>query len=525
MIKTPQFAHQAEVYEAHRDDHFFALFWEMGLGKSKMILDVASHLHAKGQIDVLFVVAPNAVYKNWLSQEVPPHLGAPFIAMAHSRSNSSKTQLKQLLFLDPEFEPKKLRFFCTSYDALGTERGFEFAQRLLKIHRGMLVADESTAIKSPMTVRAKRMKAIGKLAPYRWIATGTPAAQSPFDLHSQIEFLSPEFWGQFGLKTMNAFKNEFGEFTLRKISGGRQFQELKAYRRLDVLQKLIAPISSRLLKEDSTVKLPPKTYAIRSFELSDSQKKLYGQLKYEFEAELDGGMYLEAPLAIVRLARLQQITSGFVTAEERTMPHGETQDDHQLSWDCPLNPIAQELVDNDFSMGDAQVILTSRKVVDVVPPEHNPRLLLLLELLEECSSQKSIVWCRFRRDVDLITAALGDSCVRYDGAVSSADRVIALDRFRDPNDKARVFVANVHAISQGVTLTIAKTMIYYSNSFSLEKRLQSEDRNHRIGQDMPVLIIDIAAEGTVDERVIESLRTKFDIAASVTGDRLREWIR
>ena len=67
-------------------------------------------------------------------------------------------------------------------------------------------------------------------------------------------------------------------------------------------------------------------------------------------------------------------------------------------------------------------------------------------------------------------------------------------------------------------------MIYYSNSFSLEKRLQSEDRAHRIGQDRSVLIIDLAAERTVDLHVIRALREKYDIAASVTGDRLREWI-
>ncbi len=518
MIKTPQFQHQAQIYEEHRDGEFYALFWEMGLGKTKMILDVASHLHDSKKIQALVVIAPNAVYKNWLSQEIPPHLGSAFIGMAYPKSGSQRALMKQLVFLDPTFEQAKLRVLCISYDSVCTERGFDFVRKLMTIYQTMIVADESTAIKSPSTMRAKKVKAIGKLALYRWICTGTPVAQSPFDIHSQVEFLNPTFWGSFGLKTMNAFKQEFGEFSLRRIAGGRQFNELKAYRRLDVLQKILQPISSRLLKEDSTVKLPPKTYAIRTFELGEEQRKLYASVKNEFEAELDGGMYLEAPLAIVRLARLQQITSGFVTAEER---HVNEEDDGELDFER----IATAHDHAEIKFGDPILVRSTRKVVDVVPPERNPRLLLLAELLEECAEHKTIVWCRFRRDVDLIVQLLGERCVRYDGLVSAQDRVVALDRFRDPNDKARVFVANVHAISQGVTLTIAKTMIYYSNSFSLEKRLQSEDRNHRIGQDMPVLIIDIAAEGTVDEHVIESLRTKFDIAASVTGDRLREWIK
>jgi SNF2 family DNA or RNA helicase len=86
-------------------------------------------------------------------------------------------------------------------------------------------------------------------------------------------------------------------------------------------------------------------------------------------------------------------------------------------------------------------------------------------------------------------------------------------------------VANVHAMSMGVTLTIAKTMIFFSNSFSLEKRLQAEDRFHRIGQDVSVQIIDLVAENTVDEHVAKSMREKFDIQRLVTGDRLREWIK
>ena len=79
-------------------------------------------------------------------------------------------------------------------------------------------------------------------------------------------------------------------------------------------------------------------------------------------------------------------------------------------------------------------------------------------------------------------------------------------------------------MSHGVTLTVAKTVIYYTNSHSLEKRLQSEDRPHRIGQTVSVLVIDIAAERTVDVKMIEGLRSKFDVAASVTGDRMREWL-
>lgn len=507
MIKTEQFEHQRDVYLAHRDKSFYALFWEMGLGKSKLILDVASHLHSQGKINNLVVLAPNEVYQNWLSDEVPAHLAAPHIGMAFPKGNSDHDVMKQLIFLDPQYEPTKLRFMCISYDSIATLRGLEYTQKLLTMYKSMLVADESTAIKSTTAKRSKHAKQLAELADYRWIATGTPVAQSPFDIHSQIEFLSPDFWAVYGLRSTSAFKNTFGVFKLRAFSG-RKFRELYSYKKLDKLHDILQPISSRLLKEDSTVKLPPKIYATRRFQLLPEQQMVYNELKTEFQAELDTNIYLEAPLAIVRLTRLQQIASGFVTVEEQVSTETKT----------------IEASEGQLSL-NVNVIKTEKKLLDLVPPDKNPRLKLLLELLEECAQNKVIVWCRFRRDVDLICDTLGKKCVRYDGKVSRKDRITALERFKDADDPARVFVGNMHAISRGLTLIIAKTVIYYSNSFSLEKRLQSEDRNHRIGQDQSVLIIDISAEGTVDNRIIESLRNKFDIAALVTGDRLREWIQ
>jgi len=500
-IKTEQFKHQREIYLKHRDDRFFALFWEMGLGKTKVMLDVASHLYLQKKIDALLVIAPNSVYKNWLSQELPVHLAVEYSGMAYPKANNERNRIKKLIFLDPTFKSNTLRVMCISYDSISTTHGLQFTKKMLTVYRTMTVADESTAIKRPSSLRSKRAKVVGKMSEYRWIATGTPAAESPFDLHSQIDFLDEEFWAGFGMKTVRAFKNEFGEFVLRRLANGRQFPELKRYRRLDVLHKIIDPISSRLLKEDSEVELPPKTYAVRTFEMTKKQKDLYEQVRDGYEADLDNGLRIEAPLAIVRLARLQQITSGFVTAEERVED-------------------TEEITDND----QLKIFNIERQIEDIVPIEENPKLKLLVELLDECH-HKVIVWCKFRRDVNNIMRILGHRGIKYDGTVSSGERELALNRFRNPEDPAQVLVVNIATINQGVTLTIAKTMIYYSNHFSLEKRLQSEDRNHRIGQDQPVLIIDLAAENTVDEKIIQRLREKFDIASIVTGDRFREWIQ
>lgn len=489
-VLTRQLRHQAKIYAEHRDEEYYALFWEPGLGKSKEIVDVASHQHQADKIDALLVIAPNSVAPNWALKEVPQHMATEkLIYRFRTGEKKDRDKLKRLLYLDPtqNIAAGRLRVVAMSYDSLLTEHGAEFARRLVTLYRTMIVADESTAIKNHHTRRSKIMKSLADKCHYRWILTGTPVAQGPFDVHSQIQFLDPDFWSRHGLKSFGSFKNEFGEYQLQRF-GARAFNKVTGYRRLDQLQRILEPISSRLLKEDSEVELPPKIYSTRYFSLAPRQRTAYDELRKLFLAEIEGdpSAFVEAPMAITRATRLAQVCSGFVAA-------------------VPEDDVEQ-------------------KIIDIIPPEENPRLQLLLEILAE-RNHKTIVWCRFRHSVDVVCRLLGDYAVRYDGSVKQHDREIALARFCDPDDQVRYLVANVAALSHGVTLNVAKTSVYYENSFSLEKRLQSEDRIHRIGQDQSVQIVDIVAEDTIDEHVVESLQSKFDVAAQVTGDRLREWIQ
>jgi SNF2 family DNA or RNA helicase len=92
------------------------------------------------------------------------------------------------------------------------------------------------------------------------------------------------------------------------------------------------------------------------------------------------------------------------------------------------------------------------------------------------------------------------------------------------DSKVRYLVGTPQTGGYGITLTAANTVIYYSNGYDLEKRLQSEDRAHRIGQHKPVTYVDILAEETVDEKIVKSLRKKINIASEVLGEELRSWI-
>jgi hypothetical protein len=174
--------------------------------------------------------------------------------------------MKMLMMLNPDDRDfaGKMRFVCASYDALRVDRTWEFLQKFVKIYRTIIVSDECSKLKNPKTEQSKRSKKLASYALFKWEATGTPATESPFGLHSQIEFLDPHFWGGHGLRSIMAFRSEFGVFEQRR-AGKRVFNELKNYRNLEKLQKIIKPISHRLLKEDAGVDLPPKVYTTFRF--------------------------------------------------------------------------------------------------------------------------------------------------------------------------------------------------------------------------------------------------------------------
>jgi hypothetical protein len=90
--------------------------------------------------------------------------------------------------------------------------------------------------------------------------------------------------------------------------------------------------------------------------------------------------------------------------------------------------------------------------------------------------------------------------------------------------KYKYIIANPRMGGYGITLTAAKTVIYYANTYDLEARLQSEDRPHRIGQTSNVTYIDFVTPNTIDEKIFSSLKNKKSLANSITGDNWKEWI-
>lgn len=446
-----------------------ALFWEQGTGKSKACIDHLCAVYRAGKIDSAVVIAPNGVHRNWELEELPKHATVPIRAMSWVPGSAS-TKWHDRAFRELLAPGEGLRVLLMSYNGYMTTAGRKAAAKFVTAARGAsLILDESQRIKSPSAKRTHALVAFAKRFDFKRLASGTPVTRAPFDVYPQIKALSESFWRSQGFDSFGAFKTYFGRWEERVGGNGQRFLSCVEYLNLDKLQSIVANVASRVLKSEA-LDLPPKIYTKRFFELSPEQDRAYKDLRNQLRAEI-GGATVDALLAVTRLLRLQEIACG-------------------------------HLAGNDFPS--------------------NPRLAALQEVLEDAGDEPALIFARFTRDVDNICRALGPRAVRYDGQVSDAGRLEALERFR--SGKAQYFVANTAAASTGLTLTEAATVVYYSNSFDLETRLQSEDRAHRIGQTRPVIYVDLIAEGTVDFKLAQSLRDKRKIAAMITGDELTQWI-
>ena len=563
-FRSEPFPYQRGEWEAYRSANARAIFWEQGLGKSKLTIDMACWLYLKDLIDAVVIVAPNGVHRNWVEEEIPAHV--PDLVMSQVRaftyqSERADTKWHKTAVRDVTAH-KGFSWFTISYEAFITSAGKRALIDFFDQRRIFYVLDEAHYIKNPDAERTKSILRSAMYALYRRVLTGTPIAVGPFDMYPQIEFLQPGFWSEKGFSTFVEFKKHFGVFQKvwnptaynekTKKRDGNQVDVLVGYRRLPELNDIIRPLSSRLTKEEAGLNLPPKRYRKERFEMTAEQAELYRQMRDESVAWINGGRSVEeeggplqsalafscpscsgkreleidgyiypcpecsggptfeefdgtpivATMAMVRLLRLQQIACGYLPTEDEEEP------------------------------------------LYLIPGE-NRRLTRACDIIQDrVQLHKVIVWARFKYDIDLIMSELkkrGIRAVRYDGQCGDDERAEAKALFKGVRPimsggvlvgreeiprhlQADVFVANQSAGATGLTLNVAKTSLYYSNNFKLIDRLQSEDRNHRIGQDEEVEYIDMIAENTVDDKIVTSHRNKLSIASQILGDKLKEWI-
>jgi hypothetical protein len=532
----------------------FALFDEMGAGKTLQTIVGAQLLHQMGLVDNVIVVAPAAVRSVWFDPELGElrkHLWPSCDAIVEQYHAG-----KRRTWNVGKPTSKSLKFVVTNYEFIrATKRLEPLLQRATQ--STFLVCDESSAIKNPKAEQTKAILQLRRLCGRVLLLNGTPIANNPLDMYAQGLVMDPRI---LDCKSYFHFRAKYA------VMGGFQQRQVIAWQNLEDMQRRFAPYVLRRLKTDCLdlpPKLPPVTLTVP---LTHETWQKYRDMRDEMVAWLSHDKIAVASQAVVKGMRLAQLAAGFLggiqqveaaLAEVMRSSEGVEDADDRPSF-IPFTPDVQGLEHVKFTTRGRQLDLPSipvapnqddKNAIIYLPPEEigTEKLDFFLNWiearLEEDPKLKLLAWCRFRpqvaRVVDELTKRFpqvhvgaiwgGQTQDRYrtiageQVLIKEGERGRAL-RLLDPRtapDAPVVVVGTPATGSMGLNLTAANVVIYLSNDFSLKTRLQSEDRVHRPGQRRAVSYFDLVATGpagqkTIECFVIKALREKEDVASWTT---------
>ncbi|MBR2697811.1 MAG: DEAD/DEAH box helicase [Clostridia bacterium] len=422
-----------------------------------------------GYIRRLLIIAPTSVCAVWPAEfqrfgDFPARVG--LLLGDHA------ARLRTLKYLSgpaPTNSPEPLRVAVINYESAWRLKSPDGKRDYLQeFAADMVVCDESQRIKSPSAKQSKAVWQLGALARYRLILSGTPIQKDTRDIWSQWHFLAPEVFPI----SYHAFQNRYA------IMGGFEGKQYLGSRNIEELTRKTHACGFRIRKEEC-LDLPPKIFEDYPVRLDEKSMRLYRQIQKQAVAELEGSE-ITANHVLVRMLRLQQLTGGFLVDDR-----GEK---HQV------NTAKLDALDD------------------------------IIESLVMDEGKKLIVFSRFLAEMDAIEERLAArlskarmTSVRIDGSVKASERGGIVQQFQtDP--RCMVFLGELDACAEGLTLTAAQTVVYYSVNWNLAKYQQSADRVHRIGQTGTCTYIHLICPRTIDTKIMDALKSKSDLAKSVVDN-------
>lgn len=467
---NPPHLHQIDCLNKAWGKDEFAMFMWMGRGKTFTVINLVSAYVMNGDVNALLVVCPSGVKPVWpMEWEKHSTIPADFHVMESGYKDTVDFIMREADF----------KVMVVGIEALSQGDGHKYATMFVEQHKVFMTIDESSDIKNPYRappknkpkakgkgLRTKRCWDLGGLCVKRVIMTGTEVTEGVENLFSQYRFLN---WQIIGHKSYYTFKNRYC------IVGGFQNKKIVGYTKMKELMGLVEPYTFSIGKDveglPEKIMMPP--LQVKS---TPAQKKAFADLKtYEY-AEMEGHELITETI-LERTLRYQQICGGFFPFDVEGGGH------------------------------------------DVIPiPGKNPKLEALKSAIEDISSKaQMIIWANFLPEIYLIEEELKklygpDSVDLYIGGSTTDKRIEKIKRFQAGG--TRFMLANKTA-SRGTTLTAATYNYYYSNTYSYETRLQSEERSHRDGQKHPVVYQDIIIDHPVERRILKALENKQDLAMYV----------
>ena len=466
-FKTEQLTHQKLIYDKTKNEPFWAYFLDMGTGKTKLTLDVIYYQYAVNNLRYLIILCNRGCYLNFEDQ-FKEHYSGEYIIGVYS-SSSNKKQLDLVDYILQGGNKDKLNVLLCTINTLSSKDKTLRLINFAKKYGAGCVIDESSSIKNPKALMTKGAIFLGKHCTFRRVLTGSPCDNSPLNVWSQFEFLQP---GCLGFENYYVFRSRYAILFPFSIGTKGVINIVKGYRDMDDLRLRMSKYASFVSKQEC-VDLPEKIYTTRYITLTTEQKEAYDNIKHNLIHNTDKGI-CATQYIISQIVKLRQICNGFLV----------------------LNNSKVEVFKNDK-----------------------------INILNEISGEldNGIIWCEYVRQIKTVYDIFkNDRAFCYYGVSTTAEREFIKNNCN--SDKIKWIISNPQSGGYGNNWAKFHNVIYLSSGFDLEKRRQSEDRCHRLGQKHNVTYIDIVAKNTIEEKILNVLKKKKELSLSLIVSNIKEYI-
>lgn len=477
-FKTEPRKHQAAAINKGYWSNAFALFMDMQTGKSKTAIDLTVAHRMEGHTDGVLILVKLSLRKNWIRQ-LNEHCPIPFVT--YLPDTGKQKEFERWLSHKHDF-----KVMIVGWESLSAGGMAKMCERyLLSLSKPTIIGDETTYISGHNATRSGEAVRLARLAAYRYALTGTPAEEGPMNLFMQFEFLDPEI---VGIGDFYAFRNRYavmGGFVPKEGRMKGKPTKIVGYQNMDELMSLIAPYVFQVQKSD-VYDLPPKRYEVREIELTKEQREVYQLIKKEgIISHGNEEVVLKNTLEV--MLRLHQVTGGYAVkprTEIRRKANGE------------------------------EVAKIVYEPVELVPPDKNPKIIELMETVEEFKHKKQgLIWAVYIPEIRAIIHMMKKMGLRVGelhGKIPEEDRQPMVDAFEAGDFD--LIVGNASTGGMGYTMQAAEVSIFYNNTFKRIDRVQAEDRPYGDGQTKSGIWIDLVTSRTVDVTIMKALEAKQDVA-------------
>jgi len=476
-FKTKPYDHQLKGFvKLWRNGYGGALLMDPRTGKSKVFIDFCAAKFQTKEINRVLIICPNHVIDVWKGTreekgQIEQHCPVPYNIYVWD-------QTKRKLGL-PEPRKGRLLFVLVNYEAFqmpgkrlqsgGRSQKTGRIKNRNEIRRWAndktcIGLDESHSIAAPGARRSTVIVSLQNNAPYRVLLTGTPVrkAKKIQDIYMQWKFLNPERFAEW--PTFDEFKRHFGIWYKPKDV---PVEILKKPINLQQLHELMFMDSYSVAREDC-FDLPESDEEIVRIDLSRSARA-YDQMANQMVAYIRQHT-ADAPIPLVKLLRLAQITSGHVKT------------------------------DRD------QIIRVGREKLDAILP----RLYSYME-----NEERVVIAARFKPDLDLLITAARKLRVPVFVVRGGMKRsVVSAERAQARKiDGPLIYIVQPHAVAHGIDLAFCSRMVWYSLTNSFVYWTQCCDRIALSRKSTTFTYL--LARGTIDEIMYEELKEDGNVVRAV----------